>query len=237
LPVFIKEDYGGVNLKSPYHTGKLENGWPLTAGRREWVLHLSTVGQALSAEKSSVLEASRRYSCLPLDKVKDWVLDWKADPQIIYPRLFVEPGKLAETRARMLKEPRWSEKLKAGRAPLAVACTILQDPALGKELVWRGQDDDPNSHNIGSLRSLRQYVRMLLKAGYPGERWGTTAPNNGRPMTEMVKCDAALGVAGLDAATLTVVGEDIAVTTRQDGQTVQVTLPDGRQREVVGRSP
>jgi hypothetical protein len=40
LPIFFDNNFGGVHRDSRYHTGKLEPDWPLSATRREWVIHL-----------------------------------------------------------------------------------------------------------------------------------------------------------------------------------------------------
>ncbi|HOF89688.1 MAG TPA: hypothetical protein PLZ36_16525, partial [Armatimonadota bacterium] len=89
LPLYIDQDWvrDGVEWGNPYYTGKVEAGWPRTAGRRAWVLHVDARANVFpTAGRSSVLEAVRKYCDLPLDKVKDWVLDWPADPKVTYPR-------------------------------------------------------------------------------------------------------------------------------------------------------
>lgn len=204
LPIFFDNAFGGVEFDSPYYTGRLEEGWPLTATRREWVLHLSTVGEALPIEgPSSVLEATRRYSSLPLDKVKDWTFG--GHEGVTYPLLFVEPGSAEQIRERVALNPRWQERLMSGHN-LAAAYFVTQDPQVGRDLVFRGDPEDPGEwawQDMGALQSLRHYVRRLLRAGYLGERWGLTAPNNSRPMLEMIKFDAAMGVEGIDEAVRT----------------------------------
>ena len=193
LPLFVDQQWerDGVEWGNPYYTGKVEDGWPRTAGRRCWVLHCTTVHGALTqAERSTVQEGIRKYCDLPLDKVKDWVLDWPVDPKITYPRLYVEPGKLEEIRARVQENPRWTARFGAyPTRPLGY--TITQDAELGKELVGgkslfgKGPDDSQ-----GSLESLRSYVNLLFNTGY----MGYSSPNNAGPMIELIKFDAAMSV-------------------------------------------
>ena len=202
-PIFRDAQFGGVELDSPYYTGKIEEGWPLTATRRQWVLHCTTLGEALPAQgRSSVLEATRKYGSLPLDKVKDWVLDWHDSPDVRYPRLFVSPGTLPAIRARATAYDRWKDRFPAGGNSVA-AYLITGDPGVIDRLVFQG---DPNSdapycyEQMGILQSLRQHTRICMDYGYAGEHWMTTAPNNSRPLHEMIKFDAAMCIPDLDPA-------------------------------------
>ncbi|HEY3418675.1 MAG TPA: hypothetical protein VGM23_17500 [Armatimonadota bacterium] len=185
----------GMEWGSPYSTGLLEAGWPRTAGRREWVLQCSTLGEVLPEKgRSSVTDAIVRYCDLPLDKVKDWVLDWKSDPKITYPRLFIEPSKLEAIRARVQAYPRWTSRF-GQYWNREFAYAVTKDPVTGKALALGGDTlAKPESwQDAGSMQSLRQYTRLLFDVGYKGH----PAPNNARPMGEMVKFDAAMSYDGL----------------------------------------
>ncbi|MHB9132950.1 MAG: hypothetical protein ACYDBB_17935 [Armatimonadota bacterium] len=195
LPLYIDQDWvrDGVEWNNPYYTGKLEAGWPRTAGRRAWVLHCTTLGEALPKEgRSTVLEGIRKYCDLPLDKVKDWVLEWKADPKITYPRLYVEPGKIDDIRTRVKGNPRWMGRF-GQYMNRPISYTILEDQKVGAELLRAKSSPDWNTPNEaqGSLESLRSLVDKFWANGY----MGFAAPNNAAPMGELIKFDAAMSVA------------------------------------------
>ncbi|MHB9027030.1 MAG: hypothetical protein ACYC7E_23080 [Armatimonadota bacterium] len=78
---------------------------PLNLGRREWALAvLKNPGVITDEMRAGVIPAlSRKYGALPLDKVKDWVLEW---PQAAkYPHMFIDPGNIAGLRARIKSLP------------------------------------------------------------------------------------------------------------------------------------
>jgi hypothetical protein len=78
---------------------------PLNLGHREWlVATLRNPGVVTEARDLTVVgQMSRKYGALPLDKVKDWVLEWPQKKG--YPRMFVEPGNLASLRERIRAVP------------------------------------------------------------------------------------------------------------------------------------
>lgn len=196
LPLYIDQDWvrDGVEWGNPYYTGKVEAGWPRTAGRRAWVLHVDAQANVFPKEgRSTVLDAVRKYCDLPLNKVKDWVLDWPSEEKIAYPRLYVEPGKLEEIRARVKANPRWKNRLgQYNNRPISY--TILQNSKIGADLVRAHSSNaawnTPNDSQ-GSIESLRSFVEKVWENGY----MGFAAPNNAAPMIELIKFDAAMSVA------------------------------------------
>ncbi|OPZ87299.1 MAG: hypothetical protein BWY76_00533 [bacterium ADurb.Bin429] len=195
LPLYIDQDWvrDGVEWGNPYYTGKLEAGWPRTAGRRSWVLHIDSQANVFPKEgRSSVLEAVRKYCDLPLDKVKDWTLDWPADPNVTYPRLYVEPGKLDGIRARVKDNPRWMKRF-GQYMNRPISYTILEDQKIGDDLLHAKSHPSWNVPNDaqGSLESLRSFVDKVWEHGY----MGFASPNNAAPMLELIKFDAAMSVA------------------------------------------
>ncbi len=195
LPLYIDQDWvrDGVEWGNPYYTGKVEAGWLRTAGRRAWVLHVDSKDNVFPKEgRSSVLEAVRQYCDLPLNKVKDWTLDWPTDPKVTYPRLYVEPGKLEEIRQRVKENPRWLTRFgQYNNRPISYA--IMQDPKIGDDLLHAKSSPGWNVPNDaqGALNSLRSLVEKYLEFGY----MGFAAPNNAAPMLELIKFDAAMSVA------------------------------------------
>lgn len=186
LPLYVKQEWAqdGLDPRSPYYTGKLEEGWPVTAGRRQWAFFLSTEEEVFPVQgRSALAEAIIRHSDLPLDKVKDWVFDWDGTP-VQYPRLYVEPGKLDPVRQRALQAPGWNQDLEP-HFDLPLSYLLQPDPHKGEELLY-GQGQ------TGALPGLRRYVASLF------DEWGYVgfaAPNNAQPMLELVRFDAAMSVA------------------------------------------
>jgi hypothetical protein len=78
---------------------------PLSLGHREWAIAtLRNPGVVTAATDLTVIgQLSRKYGALPLDKVKDWVLDWPQKAK--YPRLFITPGDITGLRARIKSIP------------------------------------------------------------------------------------------------------------------------------------
>jgi hypothetical protein len=195
LPLYIDQDWvrDGVEWGNPYYTGKVEKGWPRTAGRRAWVLHVAPQNEVFPKEgRSSVFEAVRKYCDLPLNKVKDWALDWPVDPKVTYPRLYVEPGKIDEIRKRVKDNPRWMGRF-GQYMNRSISYAILQDTKTGDDLLHAKSHPSWNTPNDaqGSLESLRALVDKYWESGY----MGFAAPNNAAPMGELIKFDAAMSVA------------------------------------------
>ncbi|MBI4025860.1 MAG: hypothetical protein HY360_12820 [Verrucomicrobia bacterium] len=202
LPLRIEQEWArdGVEMDGAFYTGSLEEGWPRQAGRRAWILHCTTIEAALPASgPSSVLETVVKECSLPLDKVKDWILDWPQDPGVTHPRLFIEPGQLEEIRARLKKSARAIQHL-THDCNRPAAYVITQDPTIAHELLW-SDTYLPDRHwdpfaAMGVIRSLRQYVAGLMEGGY----LAMPAPNNWRPTTELLKFDAAMSIPDLSDA-------------------------------------
>jgi hypothetical protein len=78
---------------------------PLHLGRREWAIAtLRNPGVVTEEKNKTVIGAlSRKYGALPLDKVKDWILEWPQKAK--YPHLFIEAGNLDGLRARIRSLP------------------------------------------------------------------------------------------------------------------------------------
>ncbi len=194
LPLYIQQSWAndGVGGRGSFGSGSLESGWPLTALRRHWAMILTPEEEAFPAVgRSSVGEAVVKYSDLPLDKLKDWIFNWDWDG-VKYPRLYVDPDKLAETRVRAQQIPGWDAGLRTyPTRPLTYVLT--GDPEVGDELLHAGVPEQNASWyaNAGALPGLRFYVSNIL------DRWGYVgfmAPNNAAPMNELVRFDAAMSV-------------------------------------------
>ena len=183
LPLYVDQMWtrDGMDRTSPYYTGQLESGWPATASRRQWAFFLSSEAEVFPPEGRSALAAAViRHSDLPLDKIKDWVFDWDRQG-VSYPRLYVQPEKLDETRRRARARTEWGRGLHEHHAR-AMYYVLDRDPAAG-ELLLRGED--------GVLTTLHRLVSTLFDEwGYVGHE----APNNSRPMREFFRFDVAMSV-------------------------------------------
>ncbi|MBM4036088.1 MAG: hypothetical protein FJ291_30510 [Planctomycetes bacterium] len=106
-PAFIKQHTDTTPLRI-YTSAKpdLFVRGPLNLGRREWALAVLK-NPGVVTEKTNltpIAALTRKHGFLPLDKVKDWVLDW---PQAArYPRLFTDAGDMESVRARIKVLPR-----------------------------------------------------------------------------------------------------------------------------------
>ena len=101
LPLYVRPEPWGVEGDNPYYTGRLEAGWPATAARRQWALTLCSENEAFPVTgQSAVARHVIKYSDLPLNKIKDWTFVWNWNG-VKYPRLFLDPDKWDEVRARV----------------------------------------------------------------------------------------------------------------------------------------
>ena len=188
LPLYVKQTWpnDGVSPESPYYTGRLEPGWPQTALRRSWAFFLAPEEEAFPpAGRSSIAEAVVKYSDLPLDKIKDWTFSWNWEG-VKYPRLYVDPDKLEQIRARARTIPGWDQGLfNYPSRPLTYVLT--GDPKVGDQLLHA----PATSGAAGCLPEFRHFVSNLL------DNWGYVgwpSPNNAAPLNELVMFDAAMSV-------------------------------------------
>ncbi len=200
FPLYVKQTWNndGVEWGSPYYTGRLEAGWPRTALRRHWTFLVCSEDEAFpGANQSEVARAVLQHSDLPLDKIKDWVFDWPWE-QVKYPRLYLDPEKLAEVRQRALALPGGIPGLgQYHTRPLTYILT--GDPKVGDELLHAEisanapPEQWPSWYaTAGALPGLRFFVSRLF------DNWGYIgffSPNNAAPMTELLRYDAAMSVA------------------------------------------
>ncbi len=192
LPLYVKQAWptDGVEWGNPFYTGRLEPGWPRTASRRHWAFALAAEGDAFpAAGQSAVAQQIIKYSDLPLDKIKDWTFEWNWEG-VKYPRLYVDPDKLAEVRARARQIPGWDKDLGTYYTrPLTYVLT--GDPQVGEQLVRTPLSGPQDFAVAGAIPGLRFYVANLF------DNWGYVgfpAPNNATPMIELVRFDAAMSV-------------------------------------------
>ena len=90
------------------HTGEYDTKLPATMVRRVWGL---MVGPAPSSMQA-LWDARLHYGYVSLDDVKDWILDWPADPKVTYPRQFVTAQDVTRARKTADTNPFKDELLK-----------------------------------------------------------------------------------------------------------------------------
>ena len=135
----------------------------LGCGRRQWGLYSSTAAEAISAtgknRESGLNRAMIASGEMPLDKYKDWILDWPGADQDTYPRMFVAPGQLEAVRQRVQAWPDAQERLKTvfGMWSRYLA---TDDEKLGQDLVEAPAGDDYNW--MGLQRRLQWDVTEWL---------------------------------------------------------------------------
>ena len=98
---------------------------PLQGGIKEWALVCSTTDRNLKApdarECNHLSVIHQRYTEVPLQKIKDWVLDWEPDT-LDRPFLQADPGSIELARAKVQSAPdllqtyqRWAEVTDSGK--------------------------------------------------------------------------------------------------------------------------
>ncbi|OPZ85265.1 MAG: hypothetical protein BWY76_01485 [bacterium ADurb.Bin429] len=96
----------GVNdpeLDTDIYSGFLYPDVAADAGKRCWALYAATKGQAIRADNSMAKAGPNRamiaYGEFPLDKMKDWPLDWPRDV-VARPRLHTPPARATEFQSK-----------------------------------------------------------------------------------------------------------------------------------------
>ena len=192
LPLYIDQEWtrDGIDLTSPYNSGILEESWPKSACRRKWAFSFSTKDKVFQGEgRSSLAKDIARYGTLPLNKIKDWTLEWDS-AGVTYPRLYTTAEQLPALRKRVFANPEWTKDLgQYHNRPQSYLLT--GDPNIGDELL-HDKTEGAWFNTWGALPGLRLYVSMLF------DGWsyvGHYAPNQARPMMEFIRFDAAMAVA------------------------------------------
>jgi hypothetical protein len=214
--------------------------WPKHAARRRWAMVPLVTGSAVrdrtvpyrngepdgnfsllnpSALDSTFAASIARHSCVPLDKIKDWVLEWRDSRAVDHPRLFLRRAEVRRLRARVRKDPELARLLelaakqnpivehlaKGGRATAqkllyapprrAVMSTQLSSNSCQPAVL---RYDRPASLVDGGLfPQIQANVELFLTVGYMGpggycNPW-TAAPNSSRCTELLAKLDAAMG--------------------------------------------
>jgi hypothetical protein len=91
---------------SPFCVAPQDPSKPYTYARRQWGLVLGALPTPILAQYGNApacrtYQARLTYGTVGLDRYKDYILDWPADPTLSYPRVFVKAGQIPKYRAAL----------------------------------------------------------------------------------------------------------------------------------------
>ena len=182
LPLNVRRrdwEVDGIDLDYRHYTGWLEEGFPATTGRRQWGILLSTWGQAVREDNkvagSGLCRARIKYGEMPLNKIKDWALEWEDPQPVAYPRMFMKPGQVEAWRQRVERHPELLANVPDPNRHLRVAgetgqkelqYLLADDLTLGRELldhpISRIRPDGRPDSDTGLRQNLDTIVAEFL---------------------------------------------------------------------------
>lgn len=86
--------------RSVLHTGEYDPALPLTFCRRQWALVGGTSNSLAPLDR-----LRRTEGFITLDDMKDWVIDWPADPTVTYPRLLFTKADVERVKPQLAAIP------------------------------------------------------------------------------------------------------------------------------------
>ncbi len=136
----------------------------LGCGKRQWGLYSATAAEAVPVSgrtaESGLNRAMLCYGEMPLDKYKDWILDWPGADQDTYPRMFIAPGELEAVRTRVQAWPEGMSRLNTVFGMWS-RYLVTEDEKLGQDLVNAEAGEDYNW--MGLKRRLQWDVTEWLE--------------------------------------------------------------------------
>jgi hypothetical protein len=167
--------------------GTLEIVSPLRGGYKAWALLCSTTARNLKphTDKTPNLMSRihTRYAEIPLQKVKDWVLDWEAEAPAARPFLQCDADGVAAARARVQADPDMLRAYQAWTAALDAGKNFTGSRASGCMTAWVAQGDDRLAHeaadaleaeirkNIDLIWDEGMYMRLIIFTGRAMKMW------------------------------------------------------------------
>ncbi len=153
----------GIDYLSPYGTGTTYPGVVRSQGVREWGMLVTRADQAIPANddftQSGIRKAWTKYGQNPLDKIKDWTLEWPDPGAEAYPRGAITRADLPALRERAARVPELKALVgSAQHQPFTYLVT--QDEAIGDKLVRFEAGGDTNW--MGILPKLRYSAACYL---------------------------------------------------------------------------
>ncbi|MHB9132993.1 MAG: hypothetical protein ACYDBB_18150 [Armatimonadota bacterium] len=153
----------GVDYRSPYYTGTITPGTPRGQGIREWGILVSRPADVVAENddftKSGIRQAWTRYGQNPLDKIKEWTLNWPDPGAAVYPRGAIAAADLPALRERAKRIP--SLKGLIGSAQYQrYTYLVNQDKTVGDKLLRNEANGDTNW--MGILPKLRSSIGYYL---------------------------------------------------------------------------
>jgi len=130
------------------HTGEYDTTLPASMVRRLWCIMTGPSPTSMQA----IWDARLNHGYGSLDDYKDWILDWRPDPKVTYPRLFFTVDDVKRARQYADSNP-YEEEL------LAMPY-FSDDPAVAQQLVEK------------AAKCGRYYARHLMfRGGYMSLPW------------------------------------------------------------------
>ena len=193
-PASKSADRSPAKLLLSASRGDLKLTFPLGSGRRRWMIAALNTAPCLAPirrDKPYQAPLPQQYLIkhgeIPLDRVKDYVLDWKGDHDN-YPRLYVTKKDLARLRKTFKPDPKKLAQYR--KAPISyhnMGGPITYYLATGDEALGR---------HIGTeaVRAVQAAVDMYLKQDSLVTQ-GFAPHHQTRVLTSIILADAVLGAA------------------------------------------
>lgn len=218
-----------------------ESDWPVNASRRRWALASLVAGEAANDDtveydgahpkedrpvvnpammNSTFASSIAKHSCVPLDKIKDWVLEWEDPSPVEHPRLYISRDAVKRWRERVRTEPYWKEMLASPACNNAIlrcfadGSSEVEERLLHEPASRRARSEAFSNNSCrdqtyefsrpatvvdgGLVGRLQANVELHLTVGFMGpgsyvNPW-TASPNSSRPSDMLMMADAALGM-------------------------------------------
>lgn len=159
-----KAPQGGTGVGTAVRDGVMTVDMPVQGGRRVWLLgaldkeaSVAVLGQRVAPPPQQLVV---KHGDIPLDTVKDWVLDWTGDEDN-HPVLFVRKADLPALRSRLVSDPK---ELERWRSQQPVDKYLLDGPI--KEFLATGDSQLGKRMAEKAEEYLQTCVDWYLKEDY-----------------------------------------------------------------------
>ncbi|HEY3415993.1 MAG TPA: hypothetical protein VGM23_03820 [Armatimonadota bacterium] len=156
----------GKRLWGLYSATLLEAEPPIPADAKPGIdvgngLRITNAGQPGSpaTSLSGLTKVMIKYGEMPLNKYKEWILDWPGADKDVYPRMFVAPDKLEEVRKRVKEYPPMRARL-GGQTSKLFTYLVTSDEKIGRQ-IYDGQEGGDYNWT-GQLNRMKADVTQWL---------------------------------------------------------------------------
>jgi hypothetical protein len=163
------------------HTGEYDTTLPASMVRRVWCIMTGPAPTSMQA----LWDMRLNHGYVSLDDYKDWILDWRADPKVTYPRLFFTTDDVKRARQNADSNP-YKEQL------LALPY-FSDDPAVAQQLAEKATK--------GGRFAGRGYAwQLMFRGGYMGLPWISGFHQANYAIRVTIPAEQALSNKNLDPA-------------------------------------